>query len=180
MRSTGENMNSEERYEVVTKLDAAQRQLAVAIRMFFERKDMIAVHTLAAAAQELLVDLAKPRGIETIFEHERLKGMRRVFRMSQNFLKHADKDPEGKLPFVPEATKFHLFDAAVISHKLTGRMLPEVAAFLAWFIKEFPHLFDATDAPELTFAIEFLKGQDFDNFDLVLIAIDVLSQKDRE
>jgi hypothetical protein len=37
-------------FETVTKIEAAERQLRVAIRMFFERKDMIAVHTLACAA----------------------------------------------------------------------------------------------------------------------------------
>ena len=39
--------------ELVTKLEAAERQLRVAIRLFFERKDMIAVHTLTAAALEI-------------------------------------------------------------------------------------------------------------------------------
>ena len=46
-------------FEMVTRLEAAERQLRVAIRMFFERKDMIAVHTLAAAALQILDDLVE-------------------------------------------------------------------------------------------------------------------------
>jgi hypothetical protein len=52
------------RYEIVSKLEVADRHLRVAIRAFFERKDLIAVHTLAAAAQGVLADLARPRGIK--------------------------------------------------------------------------------------------------------------------
>jgi hypothetical protein len=172
------DMENSKRYEPVTKLDAAQRQLAVAIRMFFERKDMIAVHTVTTASQQILLDLAKPLDIKSIFEHERLQELREVFRNSQNFLKHADRDPNARLPFFPEATKFHLFDAALLATRLTDRMLPEAAAFLGWFMKEFPYLFDVTNAPEVAAALEFVKGQNFDNFELVLISIDQLSRKD--
>ena len=49
-------------FETVTKLEAAERQLRVAIRMFFECKDMIAVHALATAAQEIFSELAKKHG----------------------------------------------------------------------------------------------------------------------
>jgi hypothetical protein len=47
--------------ETVTVLEAAERQLRTAIRLFFERRDMIAIHTLATAAQEILRRLGKRR-----------------------------------------------------------------------------------------------------------------------
>jgi len=37
----------------MTKLEAAQRQLTTAIRMFFADGDPVAVHTLACAAREI-------------------------------------------------------------------------------------------------------------------------------
>ena len=49
-------------FEKLTKLEVAERQLRVAIRLFFERKDAVAVHTLAAASRDLLNDLAKRKG----------------------------------------------------------------------------------------------------------------------
>jgi hypothetical protein len=159
-------------HEVVTKIEAAERQLRVAIRLFFERKDMIAVHTLATAAQQIFVDLGKPLGINSIFDNEKLKQMRGIFRASQNFLKHADSDPEAKLPFFPDATKFHLFDAAVLNCRLTKQMLAEVTGFLGWFMNQHPHLFDTTDFPDMASAIDLAKSQNFHDFDLILISID--------
>lgn len=46
----------------ISKLAAAQRQLDAAIRMFFQREDELAIHTLTAAAFQILRDLAKKRG----------------------------------------------------------------------------------------------------------------------
>jgi hypothetical protein len=57
------------RFETMTKLQAAERQLRVAIRLFFERRDPIAVHTLATAAQDVLRRLAKPHGFKGIYEY---------------------------------------------------------------------------------------------------------------
>jgi hypothetical protein len=37
----------------ITKLEAANRQLCTAIRMFFADDDAVAVHTLACAAREI-------------------------------------------------------------------------------------------------------------------------------
>ena len=51
-------------FEMVTKIEAAERQLAVAIRLFFERRDMIAVHNLAADAEDVFRALGQARGIK--------------------------------------------------------------------------------------------------------------------
>jgi methylphosphotriester-DNA--protein-cysteine methyltransferase len=47
----------------ITKLAAAERQLRAAIRLFFVREDGLAVHTVAAAAYQLLADLKAKRGM---------------------------------------------------------------------------------------------------------------------
>lgn len=46
----------------VSKLAAAHRQLREAMRMFFENRDELATHTVAAAAYGLIADLKKDRG----------------------------------------------------------------------------------------------------------------------
>jgi len=133
-------------YETLTKLEAAERQLRVAIRLFFERRDLVAVHTLAAAAQGVLRDLGRSRGFKSIFEGSELirpecrKDLDRLFNRAQNFFKHADRDADAQLQFYYEATKFHLFDAALLYNQLTGRQFPEITGLIAWFSLNFPHL----------------------------------------
>src|SRR5688572_12649416 len=83
-------------FEIVTKLEAAERQLWVAIRLFFERRDAIAVHTLAAAAHSVLVDLARPRGVKIFFEKGKYarpedKEDNEMLRAAQNFFNTGPK-----------------------------------------------------------------------------------------
>jgi hypothetical protein len=46
----------------ISKIAAAQRQLDAAIRMFFDQEDELAIHTVAAAAFQVLRDVTKKRG----------------------------------------------------------------------------------------------------------------------
>jgi hypothetical protein len=49
----------------ISKLDAARRQLDTAIRLYFMEGDPVSVHTLAAAAFEILKDLVRSgQGLE--------------------------------------------------------------------------------------------------------------------
>jgi hypothetical protein len=47
---------------VVTKLDAARRQLKTAIKLWFEDGDPVAIHTLIVAAYEIIDILAGAKG----------------------------------------------------------------------------------------------------------------------
>lgn len=51
----------------VAKLDAAKRQLETAIRLYFASADPVSIHTLTAAAYQLLLDLNKKAGGEPMF-----------------------------------------------------------------------------------------------------------------
>ena len=53
----------------VTKLDVVRRQLAAAIGLFFAESDAIAVHTLVAAAHQILVDLGQRKGIQSVVKN---------------------------------------------------------------------------------------------------------------
>ena len=58
----------------ITKEAAAQRQIDAAIRMLFlHGEDLVAVHTLAAAARTVVLDLAKAAGVGR--EHDLRKGL---------------------------------------------------------------------------------------------------------
>jgi hypothetical protein len=47
----------------ITKIEAAKRQLNIAIYLFFSDYDLISTHTLSAAARGILYDLAKKENI---------------------------------------------------------------------------------------------------------------------
>ena len=168
-------------FESVTKLEAAERQLRVAIRSFFEGKDLIAVHTLAAAAQEVLRDLGRPRGIKSIFKGsdrirpEKTKEINAIFNEAQNFFKHADRDPSENLKFHYEATKYYLLDAALLYNQLTGRQFPEMTGLICWFLLKFPDLLG--DDPYLQAAVQLAKGVNADDLELLLAAVDQLARQ---
>ncbi len=169
--------------ELVTKLEAAKRQLRVAIRLFFERRDLIAVHTLAAAAQDIVTQLGKARGLKGLYEHanERIRSEKRKefinkLRAAQNFFKHASKDADQKLEFCYEATKFHLFDAVLLCAAIKGLpLVPEFAAFLGWFMAKYPDVFIDEGDPIMVAVKQLVREFNFDDFELIIYAIDALN-----
>jgi hypothetical protein len=56
----------------ISKLAAAQRQLDAGVRMFFQREDELAIHTVAAAAFQILRDITRQRGCQFTDEVFRL------------------------------------------------------------------------------------------------------------
>ncbi len=104
---------------MITKTDAAERQLDTAIRLFFENRDNLSSYALAIASREVTDDLIQSRYSElyqrelarvgdplkvrlSYREHfkdfikpEFYKDFLKLDRKWQNFLKHADHDPGG-------------------------------------------------------------------------------------
>ena len=104
----------------LTKLDIARRQLAVAIRLFFDDRDAISVHTLAANAWEIVDVLCKKREVDSFSRHAREnlpdgKSLRRDFinQPYRNFFKHADEDPEGTIDGFSDDKNDHILFLAV-------------------------------------------------------------------
>ena len=117
----------------ITKLEAAEWQFRQAVRLHFGGTDPVSAHTLAAAACEVLRDLAKHRGVPHPFldgilpliPPEKRKEIRRLFKKGQNFLKHATTDPDESITMNPEFTELLLFEAARAHGALTGYETPE-------------------------------------------------------
>jgi hypothetical protein len=171
-------------FEVVSKLEAADRQLRVAIRLFFERKDLIAIHTLAAAARGILRELARPRGIEGIdatiqkLSAKNQKTARDAINEAQNFFKHADRDPTSKLKFTYEATPFLLIDAAYVCRALSSNPSPEVSTMVTWAVMKFPECCDKTNPQfDLFFKLAKRMNMNPDDFDMMLTMINYLSRR---
>ena len=104
----------------VSKLDAVRAQIDAAIELYFRSDNPIAVHTLTAAAYNVLRDMALKNGdenpfIKISFVNEYPKAKQKVIRAflnePENFFKHADRDPNNLLSFDPEITELLLMDA---------------------------------------------------------------------
>ena len=167
-------------YEMVSKLEAAERQLRVAIRLFFERRDLVAVHTLAAASQEVLRDLGRPHGFKSIFKDsefvrpEYREELAKRLNEAQNFFKHADRDRDEELKFYHETTKFYLFDGSFLYNQVTGRQLPEIAVFQMWFVAKYPDLLKGHPLKEVITRVA--QDTDLEDYDLFLKLLDLSSK----
>ena len=134
----------------VTKLDVVGRQLAAAIRLFFEERDAVVVHTLAAAAHQILVDLGKHRGVESVVKNttamtkpETCRFLRTV-NYPYNFLKHADQDPEGTMYVVPlnRLTQDFIMDAVLMLQSIAEEIPFEGKIFWHWYVSKYPDEFE--------------------------------------
>ncbi|UTG91796.1 hypothetical protein [Geobacter sulfurreducens] len=131
---------------VLTKLDVGRRQIDSAIRMFFSEEDVVALHSVAAAAHGVLRDLARHQGITKsvkdsplIADTARSEFLRAV-NYPQNFFKHADSDPNGKMAFRHNGTAFFVLDAIVLYVALDKPLTHEMVIFLMWAQLRFPDL----------------------------------------
>ncbi len=134
--------------EHVTKLEGAERQLKLAIRLFFNHEDMIGIHTLTAAASQVIRDLARKRGsaspirdeqiVTEIIRPEKKQEWVRILKRAENFFKHANHDSEEMLDFFPDATPWLIFEAILMHNQLTGGYIPETLVFATWFNLKHP------------------------------------------
>jgi hypothetical protein len=160
---------------MITKLDAAERQLNTAIRLFFENRDRLSSYTLAVASREVTDDLIENKSDE-VFQAEltRLGDPERVrlsfreqykdlikpkhykdalvlSRKLQNFLKHAGKDPDATIeePTQKELALNIMFAAWNFS-LLAGRLNREIGIFIGWLGAAEPQFVRETPNPFLS------------------------------
>jgi hypothetical protein len=138
----------------VNKVEAARRQIDAAIRMLFSNEDPVAVHTVAMAALRIVRDLAAKRDdsymhkvTEAIIKPGMEKKFWRKFQAPANFLKHADRDPDGFLENIDEeANEGSLFMACLYYQDLAHQYTPEMMTLAAWYMALHPEFLN-DDAP---------------------------------
>ena len=138
------------RERCATKLDVVERQLAAAIRLFFKEWDPLAVHTLAAAAHQILVDLGRRQGIPSAVKNTSAmtepRGRRfvKTINYPYNFLKHADQDPEATMNVVPlnRFAQDFIMDALVMLQSIAHEIPFEGKVFWHWFVSKYPAEFE--------------------------------------
>ena len=129
----------------ISKFDAARRQLETAVRLYFSHGDPVSIHTLASAALQILTDLSQNLGTkpETLrgvlmqyIRKEHLDEIERKLAESENFFKHADRDPAKTLEFAVGQSEIVLLDAIAIYAHLTSEQVPLFIVYRAWFLLE--------------------------------------------
>lgn len=131
---------------VVSKIEAARRQLVTAVKMFFYNCDVVSQHTLVGAAHGILYDLAKKQEKKLSIKDSPLisEGQRdnfiRAINFPQNYFKHANRDPKKKMVFRYHGTAFYLLDAILMYRLLSGEATYEMRVFLMWVQLRFPDL----------------------------------------
>lgn len=125
---------------IVSKLDAASRQLNVAVRLFFAEQDLIAVHTLVGAASLILSDLVTIRKSDDSWDknaqlanHLSQRAYYRIARKAQNFFKHAKSDPEETLDFKDTETE-GLMMCAILNCGELQQLSIEMSVFQLWYL----------------------------------------------
>lgn len=93
---------------VVSKIDAAKRQIDCAIQLWFLEGDEVSVHTLLAASYQVIYDINKRRRTGhddlyggTVVNPEHKEQWQKAVKEASNFFKHANKDPESTVEFLP-------------------------------------------------------------------------------
>jgi hypothetical protein len=132
----------------ISKLDAAKRQLDVAINLFFKNGDPVSIHTLTAAAYDVLIGLGKTakvvelgvKDVELYVKEGHQKEYFAILNKAQNFFKHADKDQKEILEFNPELTSHFLLSAVKLYTDLTKEKPNNMTVYVFWFGLMYPNL----------------------------------------
>jgi|SRR5271166_5511949 len=168
---------------MITKTDAAERQLNTAIRLFFENRDTLSSYTLAAASREVTDGVIKSRRsevyqrelarvgdplkvrlsyreeMEILTKDEFYKNFLMLDHKWQNFLKHADKDPDAEIePFTTKQLALVILTAMMNYLRLTEHWTTEMVTFLGWIAVAEPQLVKSTPEDAMTKAIAEMRS----------------------
>lgn len=135
----------------ISKLEAAQRQLDCAIRLYFAEDDILAVHTLSRAAFRLLYDIypaMKDDGFARDLDGVIKKLGWGRFNHAANFLKHADNDPAATDDVHETDTQMGMGFGVILFSRLSGGYTPEMRAFDEWMKVTNPDHFDLPPDPD--------------------------------
>lgn len=133
--------------EVVTKEQAAKRQIVTAITLYFNGGDYVSMLSLVSAAYTIVRDLNKKRGlnhedlealVSINFKEEAHRLVKKKFTDALRFVKHADTDPDAKLELQYSYVEFWLLLAADLYTRVTKDSPVESKAYHFWFASKYP------------------------------------------
>lgn len=152
---------------VVTKRDAALRQLRTAIVLWFNDGDVLAIHTLAHASHEIIHRMYRNAGHRSLlFDTDKIRKEHRqkwtsAVRHSANFLKHASHDLSEKLDFKPESNELLLSMSVEAVRVLEAKPGMEELTFNLWMTLHRPamyHLKNVKRPPDVQRTIDEVRA----------------------
>ena len=134
-------ISNKDNNQTVSKIEAAERLLQTAVDLFFDNKDMLAIHALSSAAHEVLHAILKTqnRRVSLMKDNpsirpEKAKEYHDIIHYTQNFLKHGAKDPNAAMKYDQDETSMWLFDAIQMYGQLIGNVkFKKFGIFSIWF-----------------------------------------------
>jgi hypothetical protein len=125
--------------KLISKLEAATRQLDTAISLWFSGGDIISIHTLACSAYQIIHDINRKKGYRdllydsVVVKDEYRREMINLLKGDYNFFKHAEKDPDQLIEFDGSKTEtfilFSLFGLEMLGVKHNDIR----GAFIIWY-----------------------------------------------
>ena len=168
---------------MITKTDAAERQLNTAIRLFFENRDHLSSYALAVASREvtdgvihsrrrelyrrelarvtdpLKVRLSYREVLKVLIKPEFYKDFLRLDRKWQNFFKHAVHDADVEIePFTTKQLALVISTAIHNYTLLTQHLTAEMATFFGWFAAAEPQLVNLAPGDVMNEAVDKIRS----------------------
>jgi len=145
-----------------SKFEAASRQLDEAIGLLLADHDPLAVRTLTAAAFGLFADLVEHSKPDESWRSHLIqdsgldkKQALAVINNAQNFLKHADRDPQALLSFDESENDELIFLATLECGELAAPLTTAMKAFQVWYLALNPGRLGADHAFSLSASTAF-------------------------
>jgi hypothetical protein len=134
----------------IAKLEAACRQLDCAIQLWFLDGDEVSIHTLVAAAHQIIHDVKKHKGVsaELLYDYGRVKDeyrkeWTRMLKKHANFFKHADNDPDTDIEFSPFGNLIFMVFSIMGLGMVNQRISNQMNALVLWLNIHQPDLISA-------------------------------------
>ncbi|PWT82906.1 MAG: hypothetical protein C5B58_07425 [Acidobacteria bacterium] len=144
----------------IDKKEGVRHILHAAIRAVVAGEDPFAIHLLGQSAEKVLIDLLKNEGAQDPF-YSLLKPEMRdeffaIYRESYNFLKHADRDSDGKLGVhsIVESNDLLLFTSVARYGVLFGAYTAHMSVFLKFAGLLYPGIIDWDQWPNAKTLLE--------------------------
>jgi hypothetical protein len=154
----------------VTKLDAAQRQLRTALRVWFEDGDPVSIHTLLAAAHEIIHRLYRSKGlVNLVFDSDLIRDEYRgpfskLIKQAPNFFTHALYDSNAMISFNPEVNDLLPLFLIQALRDMGESLGMEERAYTFWMSLNKPDLFRSNRSVFSAEAAEKLIGTEKKEF----------------
>ena|SRR5690606_13597451 len=125
---------------MITKIEAAKRNIEFSIRCLFQEEDNLPIILVASSALQVLRDIAEHQGVGDL--HKSFKSMATpgkekeiwsAFNRVANFIKHADKSPDETLDlFDEELLETLILMACWYYYEIAAPLSTEMSAFTKW------------------------------------------------